>query len=450
MNKNLWFLILVFSLGWAMTWTGDIQAASGLADVRDIEQQILSVRQRLQQVQPLVDESRNERAVELLNQGARNLEDAERALSRPDEIMARNFVRRALELINAAAQEAARNYGINQEQVERELIRLREIVRSAEEVLAQAQVPAARALLDRAQEEAERSRQLFEQRLYQQALERIKRASDLALQARGMAVRNSLDSQDNLEQILQDLDRLAQQVQAAVSSVPTPSNVTQIINNALQMRQRAEESLQQGRLERANDQARRARELLQHALRLSGQAQEDFDPLQRATREMERVRALQAEALKAAGNAPDALIQSLLDQLQATLTQAEQALENRNPNLALQLLQRANDLAVQILFRVNNAQTSRFPDLATVARMEYNQLIHEILPDALAHVRRTAVEARNSRAVQYLEQAQAAAERAEQLLQQDRLEQALQEINTSKTLARKAIEEANRFGQTGQ
>lgn len=418
-------------------------AAFRLSDTQNVEEQIAAVRERLEQVRPLVEESRNERAMELLEQAARFLADAERAWQeREDERLALNYVRRALELTGAAVQEATRNQGIEQEQVERELVRLRETLRAAQEMVEQTDLAPAHNLLRQAEQEAEWAREFFEQRAYIQALERIRRATELALQARSQASQwaSSSEYQERFGQVLEELDGLIEEARQSPVDSALGINIGELVSSAERLRERAQQSYEQGRFGQALDLARRSRELLRWALRAVSQPLIDGDVAGRAARELERARALLAEAREALGNAANAEQTARLAQVEAWIGQAEQALDEGQAALAMDLLRQAIDLAMKLIYEASGGGTASFPDLAEAARSEYARLVNDILPGALEQVQQHP----NPRAVYYLEQAQAAAERARQYLEQEQFERALQEINAAITLARRAIEESHR------
>jgi len=431
-------VLVLTTLGVPGSW-----AIYRLADVQDVQEQIDAVRDRLEQIRTLVDASRNEQALRLLEDGARNLIRAEQNLEQGNELQARNYVRRALELINAAARESSRNRGVSQDQAERELIRLREVLRAAEDLVEQVDSTQAQTLLQRAQEEAEKARQLFEQRNYLRSIDRVRRATSLATQARKVgaseAAQNPSDGVD-FPAILDDLDELIQQARDHLGEAPTAMDAGQILGKAEELRQRAEASFNQGQLGRALELARRARELLRWIVQISGQMPVDssMNQVERVRRELERARALLEEARQSLSNVDDSALASGLDQVQAWVAQAEGLIDQGHFQLAFRVLQQAIDLALHLIFQGQNITTNPFADVAEIARSEFARLVNEVLPDALEQVQ----EHPTLRAVYFLELAQAAAERARTFLDQEQFERALQEVNTANTLAREAVEES--------
>jgi len=426
-------------------------SASDPTSVEDVQEQIQAVAQRLEQVRPLVDESRNTKAISLLEQGERNLEDARKALiDRQDERQARNFVRRALELINAAAQEASRSRGISQQQAERELDRLQELIRATDEVVGNTNLSTSQNLLDQARKEAEQARQLTEEGSYYQAMERIRRATELAQKARSLGDGPLPIGITDFDKIIEELDHLIAEAEALTaeggSGNPTSPGYrpNQTLDNARQLRNQAVENYQRGQVQQALDCARRARELAQWLLRQEGQAPADFDPVERAQRELNRANEMYEKTQSVVppdGVAPE--IEGWLAQAQELIAQAETLLAG-NPtgmeaNTALAMIQEAIRLINKANYAAVNLGAGDWsPDLAQAAQQEYRQLVTEILPGAVERVR----QAPNERAVRSLEQAQLAAERARKYMDQRIYDRALQEIDAARTLARRAIAES--------
>ncbi len=426
-------------------------SASDPSSVEDVQEQIQAVSQRLEQVRPLVEESRNAKAVSLLEQGERNLEDARKALiDRQDERQARNFVRRALELINAAAQEASRSRGISQQQAERELDRLQELIRATDEVVGNTNLSTSQNLLDQARKEAEQARQLTEEGSYYQAMERIRRATELAQKARILGDGPLPVGVTNFDKIIEELDQLIAEAEALTAEGgggnPTSPGYrpNQTLDNARQLRNQAVENYQRGQVQQALDCARRARELTQWLLRQEGQAPANFDPVERAQRELNRANEMYETTQQIVP--PDGVvleIEGWLTQAQELITQAETILAG-NPtgmeaNNALAMIQEAIRLINKANYAaVNLGAGSWWADLSQAAQQEYRQLVTEILPGAVERVRQAPTE----RAVRSLEQAQLAAERARKYMDQRIYDRALQEIDAARTLARRAIAES--------
>lgn len=426
-------------------------SASDPSSVEDVQEQIQAVAQRLEQVRPLVEESRNAKAISLLEQGERNLEDARKALlDRKDERQARNFIRRALELINAAAQEASRNRGISQDQAERELNRLQELIRNTDEVVGNTNLPSAQNLLDQARKEAEQARQLTEEGSYRQAMERIRRSTELARKAGNLGDGPLPIGITNFDKIIEELDQLITEAAALTAEGGSGNPASpgyrphQTLDNALQLRNQAVENYQRGQVQQALDCARRAKELAQWLLRQEGQAPADFDPVERAQRELNRANEMYETAQQIVppdGVAED--IENWLTQAQELMTQAETLLA-ANPtgaeaNRALAMIQEAIQLINKASYAAANLGAGAWSsDLAQAAQQEYRQLVTEILPGAVEQVR----QAPNERAVRSLEQAQLAAERAKNYIDRRIFDRALQEIDAARTLARRAIAES--------
>jgi len=447
MSVRLMKRILLVPLMVALAAVSALGSLSGMASLEDVEQQIQAVRQRVQDVRRLVEDSRNSNAVELLEQGVQFLERAEQALEEAqDERQARNYLQRALELVNAATQEAARNRNIDQEKVERELIRLREVLLSTEEALERVNIRAALDLLERAKEEAEKAREIFEEGLYLGALEHVRRAMDLSDDARKLAFQNASITPtiafDEIVSELQALQTEANTLLVNTDGIFIPANAEQILQNAETLKQRAEESFNTGRIEAALAQARRARELFQLIIRSLAQTPASDNAAEQAQRELDRARALQADAQNLQPPGPSAGDSLLLSQIESLIAQSEASLETGNVLLALQQALQASDLAIQLMhqYRYGNTTAEPLPEVSSAAQSEYRQLVGNVLPDALEQVRQSPT----ARAIEFLEKAQASAERADQFIQGEQFVQALREISISRTFARRATEESLR------
>lgn len=442
---------LVLPILIALTLAAPGWSASDPSSVEDVQEQIQAVKQRLEQVRPMVEESLNSKAISLLEQGERNLEDARKALiDRQDERQARNFVRRALELVNAAAQEAARSRGLTKDQAERELIRLQELIRTTDEVVGNTNLPSARNLLDQARKEAEQARQLSEDGSYHQAMERVRRATELAQRAKDLSAGPLPVSASNFEKIIEELDQLIAEAEAltAEGGSGNPSapgyRPNQTLDNVRQLRNQAIEHYRQGRFQQALDCARRAKEIAQWLLLQEGQAPANFDPVERARRELLRANEMYettSQIVPPDGVAQD--VEGWLAQAQALIAQAETLLAGSptgaQANSALAAIQEAIHLINKARYAASSLGAGAWPsDLAQAAQQEYRQLVTEILPGAVEQVRL----APNEIAVRYLEQAQRAAERARYYLDRRVFDRALQEIDAARTLARRAIAES--------
>lgn len=433
-------LFRAFLVAFALVPAITLWAGPQVESVEDVLEQIEAVKQRMEQVHTQVQESRNERAVEMLEKAARFLEDAERALdSRQDEIQARNFVRRALEMVNAAAREALKNRQMTQQQVERELIRLHETLRSCERIVQSVDRNSAENLTHRARVEAEKARMFFDEGAYHQALERIRLATQLCNHAKQAAAQSLSEASpvDASQNILQELDDLLQRARDNANSTSVDNNLNVMIQKAERFRDLAAQNFNNGRNDVALHMVNRAKEVLHLVLHNTGEVPSSLDPLDRALRELERVRHLIAEADQNISE-DSASGSSSLQKAKDLLAQAEEEIENGHPERALQILVEAVNLASQLL---GNHSTDADPNLPTVeetARREYHNLIDGTLPDALEHVRRNP----NRNAVKYLEQAQIAAEKAEQFLSAEDYRMALQYADMAKSLAFRAIQES--------
>jgi hypothetical protein len=443
-SKTVVLLLLMAFFGAVSGWT-----ASGVMAQQDIRQQIGSVSERLEQIRPLVEDSGSRLAEQRLEEAGRLLEDAGRVLERDgNEIQARNFVRRALELINAAVQVASQNRGLAREEVERELVRLRDHLRQTEEILDSfnANRPTGDDLLERARREAEQARSLFENNLYQRALERIHRSTELSSNARRRVDQADSSLPDGLE-ILEQLDQLIANVEDRLSSISSAANPVQALQNARLHRDKAVEFSNRGQNHAAMQHARRSRDILLWLLQQSDQPGSNFNEQRRAQRELERNRALLQEARQSLGNNSgqvDSELQSLLSRAENLYQQAQQASLVENYSLALSLTNQSINLAAQIILRAENEDSpgtlgpgpGPVPEAVEVSFEEYQTLVSELLPEALEQVRKNP----GADAVRYLEQAQAAAVRAESYMNREEHEAALREIARARTLARQAVQ----------